>query len=49
MCVCVRENEREGGKLISIEDEADCTECYLNQGEQTEAVNKFKWRRKTES
>lgn len=25
------------GELISIKDEADCTDCYLNQGEQTEA------------
>lgn len=25
------------GGLISIKDEADCTDCYLNQGEQTEA------------
>lgn len=26
------------GGLISIKDEADCTDCYLNQGEQTEAA-----------
>lgn len=27
-----------GGGIISIKDEADCTDCYLNQGEQTEAA-----------
>lgn len=26
------------GGLISIKDEADCTDCYLNEGEQTEAA-----------